>query len=197
MDQLLAEYDWFSPDYVLTGPDIGPLCKSDYLATQRGFTLDFGQAAPDLNYRLDGFHLDPENSWRVWFTLRYVGTHTGTTNIGQAITLTPKGNPILGGPEMHSIWWTADKKIQWETVGYSGCKYTGTNEGYGGLAGLLLPLGVPRAVFDLTSPFAKWIFAASQFNEADPEKGGRARSPSSDLPQWWNERTTLGVNIRR
>ena len=83
MDEALAVYDWFSSDYVLTGPDVGPLCKSDYLGTQRGFTLNFGDAAPDLDYRLDGFHLDPANPMRVWFTLRYVGTHTGTTNIGK------------------------------------------------------------------------------------------------------------------
>ena len=56
---------------------------------------------------------------------------------------------------------------------------------------------VPRQVFDATAPFAKAIFALSQFNELDPDKGGRACSPASDLPAWWNERTTLGVNIRR
>ena len=196
MDEALAVYDWFSEDYVLTGPDVGPLCKTDYLATQRGFTLNFGDAAPDLDYRLDGFHLDPANPMRVWFTLRYVGTNTGATSIGK-IKLEPTQRAIDGGPEMHSIWWTADKKIKWETVGYSGCKYTGTNEGFGGLAGLLLPLGVPRAVFDALSPFSKLIFGLSQYNEIDPEKGGRACSPPSDLPAWWNERTTLGVNIRR
>ena len=59
MDEFLTKYDWFADDYVLTGPDIGPLCKADYLATQRGFTLNFGDACPDLDYLLDGFHLDP------------------------------------------------------------------------------------------------------------------------------------------
>ena len=185
MDEALAVYDWFSEDYVLTGPDVGPLCKSDYLATQRGFTLNFGDAAPDLDYLLDGFHLDPANPMRVWFTLRYIGTNTGATSIGQ-IKLGPTQQAIEGGPEMHSIWWTADKTIKWETVGYSGCKYTGTNEGFGGLAGLLLPLGVPRLVFDALSPFSSLVFGLSQYNEIDPEKGGRACSPASDLPTWWN-----------
>ena len=110
--------------------------------------------------------------------------------------LEPKGGVIQGGPEMHSIWWTNDKRIQWETVGYAGCKYTGSNEGFGGLAGLLLPLGVPRLVFDLAAPFAKSIFSLSQYAEYS-ETGGRACSPESDLPRWWNERKSLGVNIRR
>ena len=195
MDEFLNDYNWFADEYVLTGPDIGPLCRSDYLATQRGFTLDFGAAAPDLDYKLDGFHLDPENPERVWFTLRYVGTNTGATSLGK-LPLPATGNPILGGPEMHSIWWTPSKQIKWETVGYSGCKFTGTNEGYGGLAGLLLPLGVPRAAFDFTSPFTKLFIGLSRFNEAS-ETGGRACSPDSDLPTWWKQRTELGVNIRR
>ena len=195
MDGFLERYDWFADDYVLTGPDIGPLCKSDYVATQRGFTLDFGAAAPDLTNILDGFHVDVDNPYRVWFTNRYVGTHTGTTRLSKYV-INPTGNEIRGGPELHSIWWTPDKQIKWETVGYCGCKYTGTNEGFGGLAGMLVPMGVPRAFFDAFSPFAKIVFGLSQFNEAS-ETGGRARSPESDLPRWWQERTALGINVRR
>ena len=56
LDQFLGRYDYFADDYVLTGPDVGPLCKRDFVATQRGFTLDFGKAIPDLDYLLDGFH---------------------------------------------------------------------------------------------------------------------------------------------
>ena len=98
---------------------------------------------------------------------------------------------------MHSLWWTPEKRIKWETVGYVGCKFTGTNEGFGGLAGLLIPLGVPRVVFALSAPFAKYLFQLSQFNDVDPEKGGRAVSPAADLPAWWNARTTAGVNVNR
>ena len=196
LDQFLGKYDYFDDDYVLTGPDVGPLCKRDFVATQRGFTLDFGKAIPDLDYLLDGFHVDPDNADRVWFTLRYVGTNDGqSTNIGE-FELKPTGNQLRGGPELHSIWWTPDKRIKWETVGYSGCRFTGTNQGYGGLAGLLIGIGVPRLVFDVVAPFGKYVFALSQFNEAT-ETGGRACSPASDLPSWWNRRTELGVNVRR
>ena len=162
-----------------------------------GFTLDFGAAIPDLDYLLDGFHLDPDNDARVWFTLRYVGTNDGqATSIGD-YELKPTGNRVRGGPEMHSLWWTPEKRIKWETVGYVGCKFTGTNEGFGGLAGLLIPLGVPRFVFALSAPFAKYLFQLSRFNDVDPEKGGRAVSPAADLPAWWNARTTAGVNVNR
>ena len=64
------------------------------------------------------------------------------------------------------------------------------------MAGLLIGIGVPRLVFDLVAPFGKYVFALSQFNEAT-ETGGRACSPASDLPEWWNRRTELGVNVRR
>lgn len=161
------------------------------------FTLDFGAAIPDLDYLLDGFHLDPDNDARVWFTLRYVGTNDGqATSIGD-YELKPTGNRVRGGPEMHSLWWTPEKRIKWETVGYVGCKFTGTNEGFGGLAGLLIPLGVPRFVFALSAPFAKYLFQLSRFNEVDYEKGGRAVSPAADLPAWWHARTTAGVNVNR
>ena len=195
MDEMLQDYQWFDETYVLTGPDVGPLCKSDYIATRRGFTLDYSKASPDLDYLLSGFHLDPDNPYRVWFTLRYTGTHTGEARIGK-IVLKPSGASIRGGPELHSIWWTPDKQIKWETVGYVGCKYTGTNRGYGGLAGLLIPLGLPRPFFDAISSFgiAKSAFWLSQFNEAS-ETGGRARSPDSALPAWWRDRQSLGMNL--
>ena len=129
LDEFLETYDYFDDDYVLTGPDVGPLCKRDFVATQRGFTLDFGKAIPDLDYLLDGFHVDPDNDERVWFTLRYVGTNNGqATNIGK-LELKPTGNQLRGGPELHSIWWTPSKQIKWETVGYAGCRFTGTNKG--------------------------------------------------------------------
>ena len=117
------------------------------------------------------------------------------TRIGK-FELKPTGNSLRGGPELHSIWWTPEKRIKWETVGYAGCRFTGTNQGYGGLAGLLIGIGVPRLVFDVVAPFGKYVFALSQFNEAT-ETGGRACSPASDLPDWWNRRTELGVNVRR
>ena len=195
LDAMLADYDWYDEYYVLTGPDVGPLVKADFLAAQRGFTLDFSQAAPDLNYLLDGFHQDPSQPSRVWFTLRYVGTHTGSTRIGSTVLEPKENNAIFGGPELHAIWWTPDKRIKWESVGYVGCKYTGSNQGYGGIGGLLVPLGVPRAFFDVGTPFIKAAFTLSQFAEAS-ENGGRAKSPWTSLPAWWKARKDLGLNVR-
>lgn len=196
LDAMLADYDWYDEFYVLTGPDVGPLVKADFLAAQRGFTLDFSQAAPDLNYLLDGFHQDPSQPSRVWFTLRYVGTHTGSTRIGSTVLEPKENNAIFGGPELHAIWWTPDKRIKWESVGYVGCKYTGSNQGYGGIGGLLVPLGVPRAFFDVGTPFIKAAFTLSQFAEAS-ENRGRAKSPWTSLPAWWKARKDLGLNVQR
>ena len=97
------------------------------------------------------------------------------------------------GPELHAIWWTPDKRIKWESVG---CKYTGSNLGYGGIGGLLVPLGVPGVFFDVGTPFIKAAFMLSQFAEAS-ENGGRAKSPWTSLPARWKARKDLGLNVSR
>ena len=58
------------------------------------------------------------------------------------------------------------------------------------------PLGVPRAFFDVGTPFIKAAFTLSQFAEAS-ENGGRAKSPWTSLPAWWKARKDLGLNVQR
>ena len=156
MDGFLERYDWFADDYVLTGPDIGPLCKSDYVATQRGFTLDFGAAAPDLTNILDGFHVDVDNPYRVWFTNRYVGTHTGTTRLSKYV-INPTGNEIRGGPSCTRFGGRPTSKSSGRRSA-TAAQIHGNERRVCGLAGMLVPMGVPRAFFDAFSPFAKIVF---------------------------------------
>ena len=59
-----------------------------------------------------------------------------------------------------------------------------------------MPLGVPRAFFDVGTPFIKAAFTLSQFAEAS-ENGGRAKSPWTSLPAWWKARKDLGLNVQR
>ena len=63
---------------------------------------------------------------------------------------------------------------------------------YRGLHGATLP----RAFFDVGTPFIKAAFTLSQFAEAS-ENGGRAKSPWTSLPAWWKARKDLGLNVQR
>lgn len=193
---------WFAEDYIQTGPDIGPLIKKDYifaLSTYKKTGFDLYKASPDLTASLDGFHIDPQNKWRVWFTLRYIGTHTDTITLPNSdVEISPKkgdnNNKILGGPEIYSFWFTPEKQIKWQTLGYVGDRHTGTNQGYGAVTGLLVSMGVPRIALDLFTPVIKIQSWLSQFGLGD-DSVPRTRSATKDLPQWWKDRTKLGLNL--
>lgn len=193
--------DFYSDDYVQTGPDIGPVNKDDYIKAltyydQQG--LNFGEAVPDLTADFDGWHLDPHNPWRIWVTARYRGTHRNPAQIpGSEAKLEPKETPVefYNGPEMYSFLWTPSKQIQWMSVGYVGDKYTGDNQGYGGIVGLFIPMGVPKVAIDALKPFLDFQVWFSQFGDGIEQP--RTRSPYSELPQWWKDRKTLGWNIQQ
>lgn len=193
--------DFYSDDYVQTGPDIGPVNKEDYVKALTYYDeqgLNIGEAIPDLTADFDGWHLDPHCKWRIWVTARYRGTHRSPAQIpGSDARLEPKDPPVafFNGPEMYSFLWTPSKQIQWMSVGYVGDKYTGDNQGYGALVGLLIPMGVPRVAIDVLKPFLEAQVWLSQFS--DGIKQPRSRSPYSELPQWWKDRKTKGWNIQQ
>ena len=193
--------NWLDKDYVQTGPDIGPLNRADYLqafTTYKNSGMDFQKAAPDLLQDMQGFHLDPHNPWRVWFVVRYSGTHAGTVTLPNSdAQLEPRDPPqkLYGGPELFSIWWTREKTIKWETVGYSGDRYTGTNQGYGAVVGILIGMGLPRLAVDILTPVTKlqsWFSQFVSIGEGLP----RTRTPHGELPQWWQDRQKLDFNLR-
>lgn len=193
--------DWFAEDFVQTGPDIGPLNKKDYvhaLSTYMKTGFDVYKASPDLTASYDGFHIDPHNPWRVWLTVRYIGTHTGTITLPNSdVELKPKPegqNKIYGGPELYSFWFTPRKQIKWHTTGYVGDRHTGTNQGYGAVVGLMIGMGLPRVAIDLFSPVIQVQTWLSQFGLGD-ESVPRTRSANGDLPQWWKDRTKSGMNL--
>ena len=121
-----------------------------------------------------------------------------------------KLNKFVTGPEIHSYQWTPNKTIKWQTSGFVGDHYVGSNEGYGGLLGILISLGLPRASVDIITPFAnipRWI---SQFVVGNNGGGGGnvgggflfSPPPTatrwSRLPLWWHEqRKNTSNNIHR
>lgn len=196
----------FSSEFVFTSPTIGPLNKEDFVKLMDYYRLcgfDLASAIPDLKVTYDGWHLDPHQPWRVWVIARYSGTHLGTVVVpGTELKLTPPNNGdheffFTSGPEMQSFLWTPDKEILWQTMGYVGDEYTGSNQGYGGLDGLLVSMGLPHLYLDAISPMRKvknWI---SQFQTHSGETMARAKTPFSRLPQWWNERKTYDLNVHK
>lgn len=195
-----------SSEFVFTSPTIGPLNKEDFVKLMdyyRHCGFDLASAIPDLKVTYDGWHLDPHQPWRVWVVARYAGTHLGTAVVpGTDLKLTPPNTGdhelyFTSGPEMQSFLWTPDKEILWQTMGYVGDEYTGSNQGYGGLDGLLVSMGLPHLYLDAISPMRKvknWI---SQFQTHSGETMARAKTPYSGLPQWWNERKTYDLNVHK
>jgi hypothetical protein len=192
-------------DYVFTSPTIGPLSKPDFVRLMQYYRtkgLDLASAVPDLEVSYDGWHQDPHEPWRVWVVARYSGSHTGTAFVPDSgLRLTPPNHGerparFTSGPEMQSFLWTPDKVILWQTMGYVGDEYTGSNQGHGGLDGLLVSLGLPRMYLDSISPMRKMKSWFSQF-QGDSGEDARATSPYSRLPQWWHERKTYDLNIQK
>ncbi len=196
----------FSSQFVFTSPTIGPLNKDDYVNLMdyyRHGGFDLASAIPDLKITYEGWHIDPHQPWRVWVVARYSGTHLGTVVVpGTDLKLTPPNTgdhdfQFTSGPEMQSFLWTPDKQILWQTMGYVGDEYTGSNQGYGALDGLLVSMGLPHLYLDATSPMRKMKNWFSQFQSYNGETLARAKTPYSRLPQWWNERKSYDLNVHK
>eukprot|EP00980_Cylindrotheca_fusiformis_P018290 scaffold5966_cov118-Cylindrotheca_fusiformis.AAC.15 len=132
--------------FVFTSPKIGPIGKADFVKLMEYYNdngLDLASAVPDLSVSYEGWHQDPDDPWRIWTMARYSGTHLGTVSIPNSrIKLCPPNHnehPVefTTGPQVESFLWTPDGKLLWQTMGYVGDEYTGSNKGFGGLDGLM------------------------------------------------------------
>jgi len=190
-------------EFVFTSPTIGPVNKNDFVSLMEYYSdcgFDLASAVPDLTVTYEGWHQDPHEPWRVWAVARYSGTHTGTATVPDSgLRLTPPNDgsrspKFVSGPEMHSFLWTADKKLLWQTMGFVGDSYTGTNQGHGGLDGLLVSMGLPHLYVEATNPMRNVKSWFAQFRETERAK---TRSAYSYLPQWWHERKSYDLNVHK
>lgn len=196
-------------DYVFCSPTIGPINKRDFIDLMASYTqagLDLASAIPDLTVSYDGWHVDPHNPWRIWAVARYKGTHTGSATIPNTGGLELIPPPINGqpqqfvtGPELQSFVWTPSKTLIWQTVGYVGDKYTGSNQGHGSLDGLLVSMGLPPLLLETTEPLRNLQGFLSQFIQSGQENSMKVRSSYSNLPYWWHQRKSdeNNYNIHR
>ena len=225
------EYVHTGPATINSG-GFGPINKEDYVNLMKYNQLngvDLTSIVQDFKIKCDGWHRDPHDPWKVWVVVRYSGTHVSTAKVatlgGFELELKPKnvcddideyllgaacddetdGTRFVTGPEMHSYQWTPNKTIRWQTSGFIGDQYVGSNEGYGGLLGIMVSLGLPRAAVDMIGPLAmipRWVsqFFVKSSGSGRAISGGPPPTQTrwSRLPTWWHEsRIDASKNVRR
>ena len=70
-----ADPELMAESFNFAGPVVGPLSKDAFLAAISG--VDIGAGFPDFNPEFYGFHVDPFEGNRVWYTAWGRGTNTG------------------------------------------------------------------------------------------------------------------------
>ena len=73
----LEDPDDLADDFLFQFPIIGPLTKDAYIKAVKGFKVT--DIFPDLNIGAHDFRVDPFEPNRVWYTVRFIATHSGET----------------------------------------------------------------------------------------------------------------------
>ena len=146
--------EMLSPTFTFEGPVVGPLGKKEFVNAIG--SVDFGAAFPDFTSEFYGFHVDPFEGNRVWYTARGKGKNTGPL-----VPFVPKdsgtGITVVNPPQVCSI--TIDHStglISRYTIGYVVDRTVGNTGGLGGLYGILYALGRPLP-FPEANPWKKSI----------------------------------------
>lgn len=130
--------EMLADDFQFEGPVVGPLPKKAFVAALGN--VDFASAFPDWQGQFYGFHVDPYEGDRVWYTARGEGTQTGALTPALPAT----GRRVVNPPQVCSI--TVDHAsglIRRYTIGYVVDRNVGNTGGLGGLYGILFALGKP------------------------------------------------------
>merc|ERR1719491_2561082 len=133
--------EMLSSDFKFEGPVVGPLPKQEFVDAIG--SVDFAGAFPEFVSEFYGFHVDPFEGDRVWYTARGRGKNTGPL-----IPFVPEksgtGKMLVNPPQVCSI--TIDHStglISKYTIGYVVDRTIGNTGGLGGLYGVLYALGRP------------------------------------------------------
>jgi len=135
-DAGLKDPSMFADDFEFSGPFVGPLTQSEYVAAAETFAL--GEAFPDLNPRFCMFHCDPLEPGRVWFFSRGRGTFTGPLRGRE-----PNNKGFELPPEAISLTFRPDGTVRRFTVGAVVDRTQGNTGGLGGVFGILYAVGRP------------------------------------------------------
>jgi hypothetical protein len=175
--------DWWADEFVFRGPVIGPLCKKDLVATLTA-NIELQTAFPDLEANAFGFCADdPIEPNRVWYFIRPRGTFSGPFQHPTKGLLPPTNAPYIGPPEVRSVVFNTDGKIQYQTVGYVVDRFTGdTTGGRGAVFGQYAVMGE-----EIDGNPGSWstvfLQKLSEYLPSVPQ----SYSKPEDLPAWWTD----------
>lgn len=146
--------DMLSPSFTFEGPVVGPLSKTEFVGAIG--SVDFNAAFPNFTSEFYGFHIDPFEGDRVWYTARGKGKNTGPL-----VPFVPEssgtGKMVVNPPQVCSL--TIEHStglISKYTIGYVVDRTVGNTGGLGGLYGILYALGRPLP-FPEANPWKKSI----------------------------------------
>ena len=167
----------YDKDYVLRGPVIGPINRSDLRGSQTGLGLK--EAFPNVEIDTFGYTIDPENPYRCFYFQRWRAVHEADLDAyGDIFPAT--GVEMEAPVSVFSVVWTPEGKIIYEQVGAVVDRFEGNTQGKAAVFGLLHIAGLKLnaspgdAVFGLIQRIGHLL-------------GGRGRSWSKEegIPKWW------------
>lgn len=133
-----ADPDLLSADFQFVAPVVGPLSKDAFVSAIG--SVDVEGAFPDFQGEFYGFHVDPFEPDRVWYTARGRGTNTGPL---PPFAPTPTGKKVVNPPQVCSVTFNTEGLVKKYTIGYVVDRQVGNTGGLGGLYGLLYAIGTP------------------------------------------------------
>ena len=133
-----ADPELLADTFEFEGPVVGPLSKDAFVKALS--SVDFDAAFPDFQGEFYGFHVDPFDRNRVWYTARGRGTNTGPLP-----PFAPRGTgkTLVNPPQVCSLTFAPDGLVTRYTIGYVVDRSVGTTGGLGGLYGVLYAIGRP------------------------------------------------------
>jgi len=169
-------------DFVFRSPEIGPLCKRDFVHNMD--LLAPYKAFPDVAPNAFGFTQDPRNPFKVWFFVRLCGKHTEDWQPNPFLPAIKATYRQVECPiETNSLTFSPDGKIKHFTVGYVADKMEGNTKGQGAAFGLYAGVGQENLINFVTSPSRVITDYIADIGVPLP----RAQSKPSDIPRWYNE----------
>lgn len=183
--------DWWSDDFLLRGPVIGPLCKKDLIATLSSVAGEenrkgLSDAIPDMKTNTFGFTADdPIEPNRVWFFVRPRGTFTGPFDHPVVGRIEPTGAKYIAPPEARSLIFNDDGKIKYSSVGYVTDRFTGdTTGGRGAVFGQYAVMG--QEIDDTVGSLSTVLL--QKLTMLLPEGMiPKSYSRKEDVPEWWRD----------
>mmetsp|Transcript_7447 Transcript_7447/g.23432 ORF Transcript_7447/g.23432 Transcript_7447/m.23432 type:complete len:243 (-) Transcript_7447:24-752(-) len=133
-----ADPELLASSFQFEGPVVGPLSKDAF--TKALGSVDFDAAFPDFQGEFYGFHVDPFEGNRVWYTARGKGTNTGPLPPFAPVAT---GKKLVNPPQVCSLTFDASGLVTKYTIGYVVDRTIGTTGGLGGLYGVLYAIGRP------------------------------------------------------